>query len=82
LFQGASLIEPGEQQEVIHEQAHPFGFARDPGHRSGEIIRTLVGAASEQLGVGTHRRQRSTQLVRGVSDEPAQLRFGSRSCSE
>ena len=71
-FERAALVEAGEQEQVVDEQAHPLGLARNPRHRALEILGTCGGAAAEQLGVGAHGRQRRPQLVRRVGDEAAQ----------
>ncbi len=67
-----SLVEPGEQQQVVDEQPHPPRLALDAGHRPLEIVRPLACAAVEELRVGAHGRERRAQLVRRVRDEPAQ----------
>ncbi len=72
----AALVEVGEQQEVVDEHAHPLGLAADPLHRALEVVGAVGGAAAEELGVGADRGERRAQLVRGVGDEPPELRLG------
>ena len=67
-----ALVEAREQQQIVDEQAHPLGLARDAGHRPLEILGARGGAAAEQLGVGAHGGERRAQLVRRVGDEAAQ----------
>ena len=71
-----SLVEVGEQQQVLDEHAHPLGLAADPLHRALEVVGAVGGAAGEELGVGADRGERRAQLVRGVGDEAAELRLG------
>ncbi len=64
-----ALVEAGEQEQILDENAHSLGFARDPRHRALEVGRPLRGSAREQLGIGPHRCERSAELVRSVGDE-------------
>ena len=75
-LQGASLVETGEQQQVVDQHAHPGGLALDSPHRAREIVGSRVRTALEQLCVGANRGERSAQLVRGVGDEAPQLALG------
>ncbi len=76
LLERTTLVEPGEQQEVVDEHPHADGLFFDPAHRLGEVLGPLIGAAAEQLGVAADRRQRRAQLVRRVGRELPQACFG------
>ena len=73
-----ALVEPGEQEQVVDEQAHPLRLAADAAHRAGEVVRPPVGAAEEQLGVRAHGGERRAQLVRRVGDEAPEPLLGRR----
>ena len=74
----ASLVEPGEQEQVVDEQSHPARLALDAGHRALEIVGPLARAAVEELRIGAHRGERRAQLVRGIGDEAPQPVLGRR----
>ena len=57
-----------EQQQVGHKAAHPLGGAQSG---AGGVTLVTVQRFRQQLEVGEHARQRSAQLVGGVSDESA-----------
>ena len=71
-----ALVEVGEQQQILDEDAHPLGLAADPGHRALEVVGPAGGAAGEELGVGADCGERCPELVRGVGHEAAQLALG------
>ena len=71
-----SLVEARQEEQVVHEQAHPLRLAADALHRARKVVRPPVGAAREQLGIRAYRGQRRPQLVRGVGHEAAQLLLG------
>ena len=56
--------------------AHALRLAADPAHRAREVVGPVGGAAREELGVGAHRGERRSQLVRRVGDEAAELPLG------
>ncbi len=65
-------VEPGQQQQVVHEHAHAVGLLADVAHRGGEVLGPVAGAAVEELGVAADRRERRAQLVGGVGEEAPQ----------
>ena len=67
----ALLIETGQQQQVLDEQAHAFGLALDAAHHAVFSSPVRDGPHPVQLGEPANRRQRGTQLVAGVSHETA-----------
>ncbi len=67
--QGPAGVEPGEQQQVLHQVGHPRGLALDLVQRGGPGL----GLAPGELGVAGDGRQRGPQLVAGVRDELADL---------
>src|SRR5207302_5562808 len=64
----AALVEVGEQQQLLDQQAHAVGLAADAGHCSLAILWMAFGLR-EQLRVGADGGDRVAQLVRGVCDE-------------
>ena len=64
------LVEPGQQQQVLDEAAHPGGLVLDAAHRAGDLVRSRHGALAVQLGEAADAGQRGAQLVRGVGGEP------------
>ncbi len=75
MFEGPTLIEAREQQEIVDQHAHARRGFLDAAHGLGEIVGPRGRAAPEQLGVAADRSERCTQLVRRVTDEPAQPRL-------
>ena len=71
-----ALVEPGEQEQVVDEKAHPTRLALDPGHCALEVLGALARAPVEELGVGAHGRKWRAQLVGGVGDEAPQPVLG------
>jgi hypothetical protein len=67
-----SLVQPGEENQLLDEVAHPARFLLDPLHCVCEVVGPRRRAAPEQLGVPADDRDRGAQLVRGVRDEPPQ----------
>jgi hypothetical protein len=72
LLDGALLIQPGEQQQVFDERAHPGGVVLDP---PDHVVR-VAAALPVQLREAADGRQRGAQLVAGVGGEPAHPRLG------
>ncbi len=62
VLEWATLIEAGQQQQVVDEYAHADRFLLDPMHRSRRCLVVRVGAA-RQLGVPADRRERRSQFV-------------------
>ena len=77
-FEGAALVETGEEQEVVDEHAHPRRLVLDPAHGEGQLVGVVGGAPPEQLGVAADGGERGAQLVGGVGDEPAQALLRAR----
>ena len=81
-LEGASLVEAREQEQVLDEDAHPLGLARDAAHRPCEILRPALGSAPEELRVRPHGGEGRAQLVRRVCDEPPQPPVGCLDATE
>ena len=62
-LQRPALVEPGQEKQVVDEEAHALGLAADPRHRAGEVLGPLRGAALEELRVRAHRGERRAELV-------------------
>ena len=71
-----ALVEAGQQQQVVDEDAHAGRLLLDPAHGHGQVGRTLGRPPAEQLGVAPDGGQRRAQLVGGVADEAAQALLG------
>ena len=67
------FVEPGEEQEIVDQEAHALRFASDPAHRAREVVRPRRCSAGEELGIRTDRGQRGPQLVRRVGHEAPEL---------
>jgi hypothetical protein len=65
------LVQPGEQQQVLHEQPHAAALGLDPLHEPADVVLGADGALPVELGEAADRRQRSAQLVAGVGHEAA-----------
>jgi hypothetical protein len=72
----AGLVEPGEDEQILHETPHPARFLLDAAHDDVEVHVLAVGPEPEQLGVPLDRRQRGAQLVGGVGEEATELGLG------
>ena len=69
--QRALLVEPGQQQQVVDEDAHPRRLVLDPPDQPVELVRRDVAALPVVLGEAPDHAQRGAQLVAGVGDEAA-----------
>jgi hypothetical protein len=69
---GTLVVEPGQEQQVVHEHAHAVGLFTDVAHGGGQVLRTVTGAAVEELRVAADRREGGAQLVRGIGQEAPQ----------
>src|SRR5262249_56153446 len=70
------LVEAGEQQQVLDEQAHPGGFVLDAPQQQLGLVGPARRALPVQLREAADRRERGTQLVRRVGDELAHALLG------
>ena len=68
-FQRPSGVETREQQHVLDELRHPFGFGFDAAHRVRDVVGEVIAFALCQFGIAANRGQRCAQLVAGVGDE-------------
>jgi hypothetical protein len=71
LLERPLLVEPGQQQQVLDEQAHPGGLLLDPTHHAAQVFGGADRALPVQLGKAADRGQRGPQLMARVGDEPA-----------
>jgi len=71
-LQRPALVEAGEQEQLLHQRAHPGRLRLDPAHRLLQVVLAGRRPAPEQPGVTAGGRHRGAQLVRGRRDEPAQ----------
>jgi hypothetical protein len=72
----ATLVQPGQQQEVFDQGAHAQRLALDPAHREREVFRPLGRSSAKQLRVPPDGRQRRAQLVARVRDETPESVLG------
>jgi hypothetical protein len=75
-FERATLVKPGQQQQVVYQAGHPGGLTVDAAHGRVEICRSIGQSMLEQLRVASDRGERGPQLVRGVRHETTQPRLG------
>jgi len=75
-FQGAALVEAGQEQQVLDEEAHAGGLVLDAAHGPGQVLGPLGRAPAEQFGVPPDGGERRAQLVAGVGHEAAQPVLG------
>ena len=80
--QRAPGVEPGEQQQVVDQDAHPLGFRQHPAERVRDRLAGVARVQQRELGVAADGGQRGAQLVRGVGGEPAQPRLAGRAPSQ
>ena len=73
---GPTLVEAGEQQELLDQHAHARCFVFDAVHGLGQVVGATGRTPAEELGVATDRGQRRPQLVRRVGDEATQAVLG------
>ena len=62
-LQRAAGVQPGQQQQVIDQDAHPGRLRLDPGERVEHVLGHRAAVAEGELGVAADGRQRSPQLV-------------------
>ena len=67
--EGALLVEAGQQEEVLDQQAHAGRLVLDPPHQAVELGRVARPALPVQLGEAPDGGQGRAQLVAGVGDE-------------
>ena len=65
------LVQPGQQQQVLDEQAHAGALGLDAAHQAPDVVLRAHGALAVELGEAADRGQRRPQLVAGVGDEAA-----------
>jgi hypothetical protein len=75
-------VQPGEQQQVVQEDAHAGSLGAQPGQVPVAFLGGVGGGVLEEVGVTAHRHQRGAQFVRGVGDEAAQPLLGLRAYGE
>ena len=69
----ATLVEAGEQQQVLDELGHAHRLRLDAADRVHHVGRQLAAVHSRELGVAADRRERGAEFVGGVGDEAAHL---------
>ena len=72
MLEGPAFVEPRQEQQLIDEQAHALRLLLDAAHGGREVLRPVLGAAAEELGVAADRGERRAQLVRGIGQEAPQ----------
>ena len=71
-LQGSTLVEVGEQQQVLDQAGHPLGLGTHAADDVIQLARRAEATVVIHLEVPPHRGQGRAQLVRGVGDESAQ----------
>ena len=71
-LQRAARVQPGQQQKLVDEVAHPGGFGFHPVQRVQHVVRDRSPVAEGQLGVPADGGQRRAKFVAGVRGEAAQ----------
>ena len=59
-LQGSTGVEPGEEEQVLDEAAHPLGLRLDAAHRVADRLRHRVALAAGELGIPADRGERGT----------------------
>ncbi len=75
-------VKPGEQQQVVDQNAHPGGLRKHAGQRARHRLRRVARVPQRQLGVAADGGERRAQLVAGVGGEPAQPRLARRAAMQ
>jgi hypothetical protein len=70
------LVQPGEEEEVLHERAHAVALVRQAAHGLVELAGVPEPPGAPQVGVAPDRGEGRPQLVGGVGGEPAEARLG------
>ena len=65
-------VQPGQQQQVIHQVAHPHRLGLHPAQRMTDAVWNRFRAAQGELGVAADPGERGAQLVAGVRGEMPQ----------
>ena len=82
LLEGSTLIETGQEEEVVDEQAHPRGLTLDALGGPAPVVLVVERTLAQELGVPSDRGQRGPQLVRGVGHEAPQAGLRRRALAE
>ncbi|EYT79915.1 hypothetical protein CF54_28525 [Streptomyces sp. Tu 6176] len=78
--QRPARVQPGEQQQILHQQRHPVGLGLDTAQRVPGVRADPLAAAPGEFGVAADRGERGAQLVAGVRDELADPRLAALPC--
>jgi hypothetical protein len=70
------LVEAGQQQQVLDQQAHPGRLVLDATHQAVQLAWLAGSPLPVQLGEAPDGGQRGSQLVAGVGDEAAHPLLG------
>jgi hypothetical protein len=70
--QRPARVEPGEQQQVVDEDAHPGGLGQHAAEGVRHLLRGVAAPQQGELRVAADGGQGSAQLVAGVGGEAAQ----------
>src|SRR5207248_5975569 len=65
----SSSVQPSECQHSIRHRCHMIRFGNDILQQRRVLCLHLLTAAQEHLSIRTHQRQRSSEFVRGISNE-------------
>ena len=68
---GSRLVQPGEEQQVLHEDLHPGRLLLDAAQDDGQVHAVARGVEAEQLCEPLDGRQRCAQFMGGVGQELA-----------
>ena len=82
LGQRAARVQLGEQQQLVHQHAHPGRLRLDPDSACAMSAGTGPGVPAGQFRVAADGGQRGAQLVAGVSGEPAQPGLAGRAAGQ
>jgi hypothetical protein len=75
-------VEPGEQQQVVDEDAHPGGLGQDSLQGVRHPFRRVAGVPQGQFRVAADGREGGAQLVAGVRGEAAQPVLARRAAAQ
>ena len=81
-LEGATVVEAGEQQEVLDEVLHAHRLGLDPRQGVHDPLGHGLALPAGELGVAADRGERRAQLVAGVGDELPHPRLRGLPCPQ
>ena len=81
-LQRPARVEPGKQQQLVDELAHPGRLRLDPAERVRDVGGQRAGMPARQLRIPADGGERGAKLMAGVGGEGAQPRLAGLAAGE